>query len=94
MAPVTGPILLAAAPAAGLSAVKVGAAWRAASGFAHGRYWPNPRASQPRAVLPGDDGVHTVAFVLDEDQHRPLAEYCRTMLLRLQEHYEARAQGR
>ncbi|MDX3364086.1 hypothetical protein ACIBWG_32470 [Streptomyces griseoaurantiacus] len=98
LAPLTAPrthqILLTAAPAAGLTAVKVGAAWRAASGFAHGRYWPNLRASQPRAVIPGGDGVHTVAFVLDEDQHRPLAEYCRIMLDRLQEHYEARARAR
>jgi hypothetical protein len=98
LAPLTAPrthqILLTAAPAAGLTAVKVCAAWRAASGFAHGRYWPNLRASQPRAVVPGDDGVHAVAFVIDEDQHRPLAEHCRIMLLRLQERYEARAQAR
>ncbi|MGY5124342.1 hypothetical protein [Streptomyces nigrescens] len=52
------------------------------------------RASQPRAAIAGDDGVHTVAFVIDEDQHRPLAEYCRVMLLRLQERYEVRAQAR
>ncbi|MEU1667061.1 hypothetical protein ABZ547_26350 [Streptomyces sparsogenes] len=98
LAPLTAPrthqILLTAALAAGLTAVKVCAAWRAASGFAHGRYWPNLRASQPRAAVPGDAGVHTVAFVLDEDQHRPLAEYCCVMLGRLQEHYEARAQAR
>jgi hypothetical protein len=98
LAPLTAPrthqILLAAAPVAGLTAVEVGAAWRAASGFAHGRYWPNLRASQPRAAIPGDDGVHTVALVIDEDQHRPLAEYCRIMLRRLQEHYNARAQAR
>ncbi|MFJ5212275.1 hypothetical protein [Streptomyces nigra] len=98
LAPLTTPrthqILLTAAPTAGLTAVKVGAAWRAASGFAHGRYWPNLRASQPRAAIPGDDGVHTVALVIDEDQHRPLAEYCRIMLRRLQEHYNARAQAR
>ncbi|MET8565742.1 hypothetical protein ABZV75_36240 [Streptomyces flaveolus] len=28
---------------------------------------------QPRAAAPGTDGVHTVALVIDEDQHRPLA---------------------
>jgi len=96
LAPLTAPrthqILLTAAPAAGLTAVKACAAERAASRFAHGRYWPNLRASQPRAVIPGDDGVHTVAFILDEDQHRPLADYCHVMLGRLQEHYTARAQ--
>lgn len=93
-APRTHQILLAAAPAAGLTALKVCAAWRAASGFAHGRYWPNLRASQPRAAIPGDDGIHTVALVIDEDQHRTLAEYCRIMLRRLQERYHARAQAR
>ncbi|MER6354649.1 hypothetical protein ABT186_23225 [Streptomyces sp. NPDC001634] len=98
LAPLTAPktnlILLAAAPAAGLTAVKVCAAWRAASGFAHSRYWPNLRASQPRAAIPGADGIHTVALVIDEDQHRPLADYCRTMLNRLQEDYTARARAR
>ncbi|WP_037677317.1 hypothetical protein, partial [Streptomyces afghaniensis] len=54
-----------------------------------------PRArSQPRAAIPGDDGIHTVALVIDEDQHRTLAEYCRIMLRRLQERYHARAQAR
>ncbi|PAK22748.1 hypothetical protein CJD44_33335 [Streptomyces sp. alain-838] len=62
--------------------------------FAHGRYWPNLRASQPRAAIPGDDGIHTVALVIDEDQHRPLAEYCRIVLRQLQERYHARAQAR
>ncbi|GGS94564.1 hypothetical protein [Streptomyces cinerochromogenes] len=84
-APRTHQILLTAAPAAGLTAVKVGAAWRVASGFAHGRYWPNLRASQPRAVIPGGDG-HTVAFVLDEDQHRPLAEYRALVFLARADH--------
>ncbi|MBL1087443.1 hypothetical protein JK359_36760 [Streptomyces actinomycinicus] len=97
LAPLTAPrthqILLTAAPAAGLPAVKVCAVWRAASGFAHGRYWPNLRASQPRAAMAETGGVHTIAFVIDEDQHRPLAEYCHTMLSRLQEHYAARAQA-
>ncbi|MFE5406953.1 hypothetical protein ACFQ9Z_37880 [Streptomyces sp. NPDC056580] len=98
LAPLTAPkthqILLAAAPAAGLTAVTVCAAWRAASGFAHGRYWPNLRASQPRAAREGTDGVHTFALVIDEDQHRPLAEHCHTMLRRPQERYHARATAR
>ncbi|WP_123439484.1 hypothetical protein [Streptomyces sp. PanSC9] len=71
----------------------VGGAWRAASGFAHG-YWPNLRASQPRAAIPGADGVHTVFLVIDEDKHRPLADYCHTMLNRSQEHYDARDRAR
>ncbi|MET8860033.1 hypothetical protein, partial [Streptomyces sp. NPDC004579] len=67
--------------------------WRAASGVAHGRYWPNLRASQPYAAFQTDNGIHTLALVIDEDQHRPLAQYCNTMLRRLQEHYTARAQA-
>lgn len=51
LAPLTAPrthqILLTAAPAAGLTALKVGAAWRAVSGFAHGRYWPNLHVPSP-----------------------------------------------
>ncbi|MFI1443270.1 hypothetical protein [Streptomyces fructofermentans] len=92
--PGTHQILLAAAPSAGLTPVRVGAAWRAASGFAHGRYWPNLRASQPCAALQADNGTHTLALVIDEDQHRPLAHYCHSMLRRLQEHCTARAQTR
>ncbi|MGW3727707.1 hypothetical protein [Streptomyces sp. NPDC000851] len=92
--PRTHQILPAAAPSAGLTAVKVYAAWRAAFGFAQGRYWPDLRASQPCAAIPGADGIHTVALVIDEDQHRPPAEYCRVMLSRLREHYHARARAR
>ncbi|UXY32386.1 hypothetical protein [Streptomyces sp. HUAS TT20] len=93
-APKTNRVLLEAAPAAGLTAVKVCAAWRAASGFAHGRYWPNLRIAQPRAATAADHGVHTFALVIDEDQHRPLAEYCHTMLSRLQDLHNARASAR
>ncbi|MFB6755716.1 hypothetical protein ACFCX6_32920 [Streptomyces sp. NPDC056353] len=88
--PGTLQILLAAAPSAGLT-VKVGAVWRAASGFAHGRYSPTLRASQPRAALQADNGIHTLALVIDEYQHRSLAQYCHSMLRRLHEHYTARA---
>ncbi|MFK0238556.1 hypothetical protein [Streptomyces vinaceus] len=45
--PEAGKIIEAAAENAGLKAREVSAAWRAASGFAHGRYWPNLRASMP-----------------------------------------------
>lgn len=62
--PGTLQILLAAAPSAGLTVIKVGAVWRAASGFAHGRSWPNLRASQPRAALQADNGIHTLALVI------------------------------
>ncbi|MFE2101572.1 hypothetical protein [Streptomyces sp. NPDC059468] len=70
-----------------------GSGWRAASGFAHGRYWLNLKASQPYAAFPADNGIHTLALVIDEDQHRPLAQYCNSILRRLQEHYTARVQA-
>jgi hypothetical protein len=79
-----------AAPSAGLTAIKVGAAWRASSGFVHGRYWPNLRVSQPYVALQADNGINTLDLVIDEDQHRPLAHHCHSMLRRLQEHYTAR----
>ncbi|MFC9635306.1 hypothetical protein ACFTY8_40200 [Streptomyces mirabilis] len=93
-APKTHLILEQAAPAAGLDPVKVRAVWRAASGFAHGRFWPNLRATQPRAVSASADGVYTFALVIDEDQHRPLAEYCHTLTAHLQKRYLARATAR
>ncbi|MFD7677086.1 hypothetical protein [Streptomyces sp. NPDC060187] len=92
--PGTLQILLDAAPSAGLSPTRVGASWRAASGFAHGRYWPNLRASQPRAALQGHDDLYHLALVIDEKQHRPLSHYCHSMLCRLREQYMARAQAR
>ncbi|MFF3616804.1 hypothetical protein [Streptomyces sp. NPDC002580] len=39
------------------------------------------------------NGIHTLALVIDENQHRPLAHYCHRMLRRLQEHYTARARA-
>ncbi|WP_329538335.1 hypothetical protein OG568_53265 (plasmid) [Streptomyces sp. NBC_01450] len=45
-APKTNQILHRAAPTVGLTAVKVCAAWRTASGFAHGRYGGSCRQVQ------------------------------------------------
>ncbi|BBC29884.1 hypothetical protein SGFS_011780 [Streptomyces graminofaciens] len=86
-------VLTQAAPAAGLTAVGVCAARRAASGFAHGRYRPNLPATQPRAGAAADNGVHTIALVIDEGRHRPSAEHCHTLLQRRQDRHLARARS-
>ncbi|MFE4628205.1 hypothetical protein [Streptomyces mirabilis] len=49
-APKTNQILNRAAPTVGLTAVEVCAAWRTASGFAHGRYGGSCRQVQTEAV--------------------------------------------
>ncbi|MEU2793966.1 hypothetical protein [Streptomyces sp. NPDC007100] len=90
VAPKTHVILEQAAPAVGLDPVAVRASWRAASGFAHGRFWPYLRASQPRAAMETGDG-YLVAMVVDESQHGPLARHCHTMLCHLRDRYLARA---
>ncbi|MEU6965964.1 hypothetical protein [Streptomyces chrestomyceticus] len=90
VAPKAHVILEQAAPAAGLDPVAVRASWRAASGFAHGRFWPYLRASQPRAAMETGDG-YLVAMVVDESQHGPLARHCHTMLCHLRDRYLARA---
>lgn len=85
-----GAIIFAAAEAAGLDARAVRAYWRAGSGFAHGRYWPNLRVSQARAAWPTDGG-YLLAFVLDEGQHALLAESCDRLLQFAHERYRARS---
>ncbi|MGA5424919.1 hypothetical protein [Streptomyces lavendulocolor] len=95
LAPLTAPkanqVLLDAAPAAGLTAVKVCATWRAASGFAHGRYWPNLRVSMPIDAVRGGPDHYLAALVIDESEHRKLAQYTRALLQNVQARYLARS---
>ncbi|MEU3603668.1 hypothetical protein ABZ714_33925 [Streptomyces sp. NPDC006798] len=90
-APRTTVLLEQAAPAAGLDPVSTRAAWRAASGYAHGRYWPNIRTAQPRAAYESGTDSYMLAMVIDEAQHRPLTEYCGTMLRHLHARYHSRS---
>ncbi|MFD4247958.1 hypothetical protein ACFWP3_41245 [Streptomyces sp. NPDC058525] len=92
--PEAGKIIEKAARDAGLPAREVTAAWRAASGFSHGRYWPNLRASMPVDAVRGGPDHYLMALVIDETQHRPFTRHTRHLLQRLHNRYEARAMPR
>ncbi|MER7763805.1 hypothetical protein [Streptomyces sp. NPDC097619] len=92
--PQAGLTIKEAAQSAGLKPTSVDAAWQAASGFAHGRYWTNLRASAPVAARQSSPDTYSIAFVLDEGRHRPLVQYTHTLLRHLRTRYEARAEPR
>ncbi|WP_338907071.1 hypothetical protein [Streptomyces nigra] len=87
--PKAGAIIEAAAKEAGLNPVRVRASWRVASGFAHGRFWPNLRAAEARGAIPTADG-YLVAMVINDDELERLAKAC----LKLLEHAEGRYAAR
>ncbi|MET9418995.1 hypothetical protein ABZY03_33395 [Streptomyces klenkii] len=89
--PEAGRVIEEAAGDAGLREREVTAAWRAASGFAHGRYWPNLRASMPGDAARSSPDHYLMALVIDETQHRPLTQQTRALLQRLHDRYAARA---
>ncbi|MGW3728147.1 hypothetical protein [Streptomyces sp. NPDC000851] len=89
-APKAGVIIEAAAKEASLNAVHVRASWRVASGFAHGRYWPNLRAAEPRGAIPIADG-YLVAMVINDDELERLAKACLKLLEHAAQRYAARA---
>jgi hypothetical protein len=60
-----------------------------ASGFAHGRFWPNLRAAQARSAIPTADG-YLVGMVIDDDQLEPLASACLKLLNHAASRYAAR----
>ncbi|MGW3631501.1 hypothetical protein ACWD7F_15255 [Streptomyces sp. NPDC005122] len=73
-------IISEAAASAGLEPTPTQALWRVASGFAHGRFWPNLRASEVRGAVPISNGGALVNFVVDDDQLEDMAEACRKLL--------------
>jgi hypothetical protein len=89
--PEAGKLIADAAAGIGLEPRQVTAAWRAASGFAHGRYWPNLRASLPRDAVRGGSDHYLMALVIDESQHRPLTDHTHALLRHVQARYAARA---
>ncbi|MFD8809490.1 hypothetical protein [Streptomyces sp. NPDC059597] len=89
--PEAGKLIAEAAAGIGLEPRRVTAAWRAASGFAHGRYWPNLRASLPRDAVRGGPDHYLMALVIDESQHRPLTDHTHALLRHVQARYTARA---
>lgn len=82
--------VMAAAVEAGLNGVKTRALWRVASGFAHGRQWPNLRVLEvqrgARAVVSG----YTVGLVLGDEQFKEMAEAVLALLSRAEDLYRAR----
>lgn len=68
------------------------AAWRAASGFAHGRLWPNLGASEATAVALLEGGAW-VKTTIDERKLDELAKWCDRFLERAIIRFSARAQA-
>ncbi|WP_423835061.1 hypothetical protein [Streptomyces manipurensis] len=89
--PEAGKLIAEAADGIGLQSRQVSAAWRAASGFAHGRYWPNLRASMLRDAVPGGPDHVLMALVIDESEHRPLTQHTHAFLKHVQNRYTMRA---
>lgn len=80
-----------AAAGAGLEPTQTQALWRVASGFAHGRFWPNLRASEVRETMPIANGGHLLNFVVDDDKLGDMAEACRKLLEHTASRYKARS---
>ena len=87
--PAANSLIAEAAASAGLDPVRVRASWRVASGFAHGRLWPDLRASEPRSVAPATTG-YLVKFVVDDDKLAEMATACTWLLTHIPPRYQAR----
>ncbi|MDH6569479.1 hypothetical protein M2160_004500 [Streptomyces sp. SAI-117] len=92
--PETTTIIYEAAASAGLDSTATQALWRVASGFAHGRFWPNLRATKVRSAMPLSNGGALVDFVLDDYQLAEMAEACRELLEHTASRYKARSSAR
>jgi hypothetical protein len=88
--PETGAVIVSVAEAVGLDGVGARATWRIASGFAHGRYWPNLRAATPSAACPMPGGA-LVGLTIDRRKHNDLAVLCDRLLAAVVERHELRA---
>lgn len=86
----TGEIIVEAASAAGLDPEQTRASWRVASGFAHGRFWPHLRATEPTGVI-SMPGGRLISFEIDDNQFESLATACQTLLERAARQYESRS---
>ncbi|MEU9376495.1 hypothetical protein AB0D94_22350 [Streptomyces sp. NPDC048255] len=92
--PEAGKLIAEAADGIGRDPRQITASWRAASGFAHGRYWPNLRASTVSGAVQGGPDHVLMALVIDESQHRPLTEHTHAFLQHILVRYAARATAR
>lgn len=84
-------IIFEAARSAGLEPTPTQALWRVASGFAHGRLWPNLRASEVRGTAVTSNGGHLLNLVVDDKHLKEMAEACRKILKHTASRYEARS---
>jgi hypothetical protein len=85
-------VIRSVAQSAGYTATEPLAAWRMASGFVHGRFWPNLRASEPTALLPMKGGVG-VRYVIDDEKFDEVAKWCDRFLERATSLYFKRARN-
>ncbi|HEV2634514.1 MAG TPA: hypothetical protein VGX23_05175 [Actinocrinis sp.] len=88
--PGAGQIITIAAGYAGLNADQTRASWRVASGFAHGRFWPNMSAAQPWGATPLSDG-YLFALVLNDNELERLANACKALFEYALSRYQARS---
>ncbi|MFI0736026.1 hypothetical protein ACH4S9_44685 [Streptomyces sp. NPDC021225] len=91
MKPEATGIISEAAASAGLDPTSTQALWRVASGFAHGRFWPNLRASEVRGAMPTTNGGFVLNVVIDDEQLKDMAEACRKLLEHTAKRYKARS---
>ncbi len=82
-------VVMAAAVEVGLGDVKTRALWRVASGFAHGRQWPNLRTLEIQGVRASGSG-YSVGLVLGDEQFKNMAEAVLALLTRAEDRYHAR----
>jgi hypothetical protein len=85
-------IITEAAATAQLEPAQTRALWRVASGFAHGRFWPNLRAAEVRDVSRAADG-YLVNFGVDDEKLEKLAKACLQFLQHTDRRYKARCKA-
>lgn len=85
-------IITEAAVTARLEPDQTRALWRVASGFAHGRFWPNLRAAEVHDVNRADDG-YLLQFGVDDEKLERLANACLQLLQRTDRRYRARCKA-
>ncbi|RFS85974.1 hypothetical protein D0T12_04865 [Actinomadura spongiicola] len=81
-----------AAEDAGFTPSEPVAAWRMASGFVHGRVWPNLRASEPTGAVAIDGGAW-IRFVISDEKLDEIALWCDRFLAHSLDVYRKRRQA-
>jgi hypothetical protein len=87
-----GHTIRTAADEAGYPGGEAVAAWRMASGFVHGRMWPNLRATEPTEAIPMPGGA-MVRIVISDEKLDEIAKWCDRLLERSLSLYMRRARN-